>query len=74
MREDRKASDVVWLKCSNRFNSKAARGPRTRVSGIRFADRGTGGATTKYNLQRRGVRGTFGRSGERLMKISSLNI
>lgn len=46
---------------------------RQLVEGIRFADRGTGGAT-QQQLQRRGVRGTFGRSGERLMKISSLNV
>ena len=51
----------------------AQRGNPTRVQGIRFADRGTGGAT-QAQLQRRGVRGTFGRRGERLMKISSLNV
>ena len=51
----------------------AQRGDRTRVQGIRFADRGTGGAT-QAQLQRRGLRGTFGRGGERLMKISSLNV
>ena len=46
---------------------------RERVQGIRTADRGTGGAT-QQQLQRRGVKGTFGRSGDRLMKISSLNV
>ncbi len=51
----------------------AERGDRPRVEGIRFATRGTGGAT-QQQLQRRGVRGTFGRTGERLMKISSLNV
>ena len=74
MREDRKASDARMAEMQQSFQQQlAARGPRTRVSGIRFADRGTGGATTGQ-LMRRGVRGTFGRSGERLMKISSLNI
>ena len=51
----------------------AQRGNRARVQGIRFADRGTGGAT-QAQLARRGLRGTFGRGGERLMKISSLNV
>ena len=51
----------------------AQRGDRARVQGIRFADRGTGGAT-QAQLARRGLRGTFGRRGERLMKISSLNV
>ena len=44
-----------------------------KVEGIRFQDAGTGGATQRQ-LARRGVRGTFGRGGERLMKISSLNV
>lgn len=48
-------------------------GGRERVQGIRFADRGTGGAS-QAQLSRRGLRGTFGRGGERLMKISSLNV
>ena len=74
MAADRKASDARMAEMQQSFQQQlAARGPRTRVSGIRFADRGTGGATTGQ-LMRRGVRGTFGRSGERLMKISSLNI
>ena len=54
--------------------SLAAQGrEKSRVESVRFADRGTGGATQKQ-LQRRGLRGTFGRGGERLMKISSLNV
>ena len=51
----------------------AAKGQRQQVEGIRFADRGTGGAT-QQQLQRKGVRGTFGRAGDRLMKISALNV
>lgn len=46
---------------------------RKQVQGIRFADRGTGGAT-QAQLRRRGLRGSFGRRGERLMKISALNV
>ena len=46
---------------------------RPQVEGVRFATRGTGGAT-QSQLQRQGVTGTFGRGGNRLMKISSLNI
>ena len=71
---DRKASDDRMAEMQQSFAQQlAARANKPRVSGIRFADRGTGGATTGQ-LMRRGVRGTFGRSGERLMKISSLNI
>ena len=44
-----------------------------KVEGIRFQDAGTGGATRRQ-LASRGVSGTFGRGGERLMKISSLNV
>lgn len=44
-----------------------------KVEGIRFQDAGTGGATQRQ-LARRGVTGTFGRGGERLLKISSLNV
>ena len=51
----------------------AAREPRARVEGIRTPDKGTGGAS-QQQLQRRGVSGTFGRSGDRLMKISALNV
>ena len=46
---------------------------RPRVDSVKFADRGTGGAT-RQQQQRRGIRGTFGRAGDRLMKISSLNV
>jgi len=51
----------------------AARESRPRVEGIRTPNKGTGGAT-QQQLQRRGVSGTFGRSGDRLMKISALNV
>ena len=74
MREDRKRADDRMAEMQQSFQQQlAARMDKPRVSGIRFADRGTGGATTGQ-LMRRGVRGTFGRSGERLMKISSINI
>lgn len=53
--------------------SMASRNTRGRVQGIRTANRGTGGAT-QQQLQRRGVKGTFGRGGDRLLKISSLNV
>ena len=51
----------------------AAAQPRDRIQGIRFADYGTGGAT-RQQLARQGASGTFGRTGDRLMKISSLNV
>tara|TARA_Y100000004_G_C8844774_1_gene382059 strand:+ start:68 stop:853 length:786 start_codon:yes stop_codon:yes gene_type:complete len=51
----------------------AAASPRDRVQGIRFSDYGTGGAT-QAQLARQGTSGTFGRTGDRLMKISSLNV
>ena len=51
----------------------AAAQPRDRIQGIRFADYGTGGAT-RQQLARQGTSGTFGRTGDRLMKISSLNV
>ena len=74
MNADRKAADDRMAEMQQSFQQQlAARRERPRVSGIRFAERGTGGASTRQ-LMRRGVRGTFGRSGERLMKISSLNI
>ena len=74
MTADRKASEARMAEMQQSFQqSLAARKNKPKVSGIRFADRGTGGATVGQ-LMRRGVRGTFGRSGERLMKISSLNI
>lgn len=68
----RAAKDMQEMQ-GNFAQAMAQRGDRTRVQGIRFADRGTGGAT-QAQLQRRGLRGTFGRGGERLMKISALNV
>ncbi len=74
MNADRKAADDRMAEMQQSFQqSLAARKSKPRVSGIRFADRGTGGRSSSQ-LLRRGVRGTFGRSGDRLMKISSLNI
>ena len=71
---ERLAADERMAEMGKAFQQQLAqRGDRPRVSGIRFADRGTGGATTGQ-LMRRGIRGTFGRSGDRLMQISSLNI
>ena len=71
---ERLAADERMAKMGKAFQQQLAqRGDRPRVSGIRFADRGTGGATTGQ-LMRKGIRGTFGRSGDRLMQISSLNI
>ena len=74
MAAERKAADDRMTEMQQSFQQQlAARRERPRVSGIRFANRGTGGASTTQ-LMRRGIRGTFGRSGDRLMKISSLNI
>ena len=74
MAEDRKAAEDRMAEMQQSFQqSLAARKSKPRVSGIRFADRGTGGRSSSQ-LLRRGVRGTFGRSGDRLMKISALNI
>ena len=74
MNKDREAAEQRMAEMQQSFAQQlAARKERPRVSGIRFAERGTGGASTRQ-LMRRGVRGTFGRSGDRLMKISSLNI
>ena len=74
MNKDREAAEQRMAEMNQSFQQQlAARRERPRVSGIRFAERGTGGASTTQ-LMRRGVRGTFGRSGDRLMKISSLNI
>ena len=74
MAEDRKAAEDRMAEMQQSFQqSLAARKSKPRVSGIRFADRGTGGRSSSQ-LLRRGVRGTFGRSGERLMKISALII
>ena len=74
MEENQQAADDRMAEMQQAFQQQlAARRDKPRVSGIRFAERGTGGASTRQ-LMRRGVRGTFGRSGDRLMKISSLNI
>ena len=74
MNADRLAAEERMAEMQQSFQQQlAARKERPRVSGIRFADRGTGGKST-MQLTRKGVRGTFGRSGDRLMKISSLNI
>ena len=74
MGKDRKAAEDRMAEMQQSFQqSLAARKSKPRVSGIRFADRGTGGRSSSQ-LLRRGVRGTFGRTGDRLMKISSLNI
>jgi hypothetical protein len=71
---ERLAADERMAEMGKSFQQQLAqRGDRPRVSGIRFADRGTGGATTGQ-LMRKGIRGTFGRSGDRIMQISSLNI
>ena len=74
MQQEREAATKRMEEMQSGFaRALAERGDRPRVEGIRFATRGTGGAT-QQQLQRRGVRGTFGRTGERLMKISSLNV
>ena len=74
MQEEREAAAKRMEEMQGSFaQAMAQRGERPRVEGIRFANRGTGGAT-QQQLQRRGIRGTFGRAGERLMKISSLNV
>ena len=46
---------------------------RSTIEGIRTPDKGTGGQS-QQRLQRTGVKGSFGRGGDRLMKISSLNV
>ena len=75
MAQDRAASQAAMREMQGSFaQALAAQGRnQSRVEGIRFADRGTGGAN-QQQLLRRGVRGTFGRSGDRLMKISALNV
>ena len=74
MQQEREAARLRMEEMQGSFaQALSQRGERPRVEGIRFAGRGTGGAT-QQQLQRRGVRGTFGRAGERLMKISSLNV
>ena len=74
MEQERADAAAAMQEMQGNFaQAMAQRGNRARVQGIRFADRGTGGAT-QAQLARRGLRGTFGRRGERLMKISSLNV
>ena len=74
MQEEREASAARMKELQGSFaQAISQQGKRPRVEGIRFANRGTGGAT-QQQLQRRGVKGTFGRRGDRLMKISSLNV
>ncbi len=74
MEQERAAAAAAMQEMQGSFQQAlAAQGPRQQVEGIRFADRGTGGAT-QQQLQRRGLRGTFGRAGDRFMKISSLNV
>ena len=74
MQQERDAAAKRMEEMQGSFaQAMAQRGERPRVESIRFANRGTGGAT-QQQLQRRGIRGTFGRAGERLMKISSLNV
>ena len=74
MKEEREAAAQRLEQMQGSFaQAMAQRGERPRVEGIRFSNRGTGGAT-QQQLQRRGLSGTFGRAGERLMKISSLNV
>ncbi len=55
------------------YQRALAQQDRPGVEGIRFADRGTGGARQK-DLRMQGIRGAFGRKGDRLLKISSLNV
>ena len=78
MADERKASDARFAEMNQNFQNQmrqqaANMRQRPQVEGIRFATRGTGGAT-QQQLRRRGISGTFGRTGDRLMKISSLNI
>jgi DNA-binding transcriptional MerR regulator len=74
MQQERDAAAKRMEEMQGSFaQAMAQRSERPRVESIRFADRGTGGAT-QQQLKRRGIRGTFGRAGERLMKISSLNV
>lgn len=74
MAQERADSQKAMQEMQGQFAQQlAAGGSRERVEGIRTPDRGTGGSDTSQ-LQRKGVRGTFGRSGDRLMKIQSLNV
>ena len=74
MSQERADSQKAMQEMQGQFAQQlAAGGSRERVEGVRTPDRGTGGSDTSQ-LQRKGVRGTFGRSGDRLMKIQSLNV
>ena len=74
LQEQQTSFDQRMQEQQNMFGQQmAAASPRDRIQGIRFADYGTGGAT-RAQLARQGTSGTFGRTGDRLMKISSLNV
>ena len=74
MQQEREAASKRMEEMQGNFaQALAQRETRPRVEGIRTPDRGTGGAS-QQQLQRRGVRGSFGRAGDRLMKISALNV
>lgn len=78
MQKDREEADKRMAELTASFQAQmrqqaANMRERPKVEGIKFATRGTGGMT-QQQLRRGGVTGTFGRGGDRLMKISSLNI
>lgn len=78
MQRDREEADKRMAELTSSFQAQmrqqaANMRERPKVEGIKFATRGTGGMT-QQQLRRGGVTGTFGRGGDRLMKISSLNI
>jgi len=74
MEADRAAAAERMAEMQGNFRQQmTAAAGRPQVEGIRFADYGTGGATRR-ELARRGVSGTFGRTGDRLMQINSLNV
>ena len=73
MAAEREEAAKAMEEMQQRFAQSMTQQSRPRVEGIRFATTGTGGAS-QQQLQRRGTRGTFGRGGDRLMKISALNV
>lgn len=73
MAAERAEAQKAMEEMQQRFAQSMTQQSRPRVEGIRFATSGTGGAS-QQQLQRRGTRGTFGRGGDRLMKISALNV
>jgi hypothetical protein len=73
MTAEREEAARAMEEMQQRFAQSMTQQNRPRVEGIRFATSGTGGAS-QQQLQRRGTRGTFGRGGDRLMKISALNV